>query len=109
MDLFDVTEKSMKAIQHARSGKGPIILHVDTYRYKGHSMSDPATYRSREEVEDIRKNRDPLKNIMMKIPDLNYKEIEIEIIKTINEAAEFAISSEVPSKETLGKHVLCEA
>jgi pyruvate dehydrogenase E1 component alpha subunit len=106
MDLFDVMKKSMEAIRHTRSGQGPTILHVDTYRYRGHSMSDPATYRSREEVETVKKNRDPLRNITMKIPDLNYEAIENEVKEIINEAAEFAISSKVPLEGDLEKYVI---
>jgi pyruvate dehydrogenase E1 component alpha subunit len=114
MDLFDVTEKAKEAVDYTRSGKGPIIIHVDTYRYKGHSMSDPATYRSRAEVDNIKKTRDPIakvKNKLIeeyKVSKPNLEEIEDEILKKIDEAAQFAIDSQVPSDFELEKDVVVE-
>lgn len=63
MDIFDVMEKGAKAVEYVRSGKGPLILEMKTYRYRGHSMSDPAKYRSKEEVDDIRDKRDPIEHL----------------------------------------------
>ena len=60
MDLFEVTKAVAAAAQYCREGNGPIILEMKTYRYRGHSMSDPAKYRTREEVDDVRNNSDPL-------------------------------------------------
>ena len=60
MDVLAVYEASKKAIEHIRSGNGPMLMEVKTYRYRGHSMSDPAKYRSKEEVEDYKENRDPI-------------------------------------------------
>lgn len=60
MDLFEVTKEVHDAAQHCREGKGPIMLEMKTYRYRGHSMSDPAKYRTREEIDDVRNNNDPL-------------------------------------------------
>jgi pyruvate dehydrogenase E1 component alpha subunit len=63
MDVFDVIEKGAKAVEYVRSGKGPLILEMKTYRYRGHSMSDPAKYRSKEEVENVKDKRDPIEHL----------------------------------------------
>lgn len=68
MDVLAVRESAQFAINHCTSGKGPIILETMTYRYSGHSMSDPGTsYRTREEVQDVRQTRDPITSFKEKI------------------------------------------
>ncbi|MDA0902437.1 MAG: pyruvate dehydrogenase (acetyl-transferring) E1 component subunit alpha, partial [Proteobacteria bacterium] len=63
MDLFEVIKEGKKAIDYVRAGNGPVLLEMDTYRYRGHSMSDPATYRSKEEVNSVKANEDPIDNL----------------------------------------------
>ncbi|MDR1488225.1 MAG: pyruvate dehydrogenase (acetyl-transferring) E1 component subunit alpha [Holosporales bacterium] len=102
MNLFDVIDKSKQALEYARRGDGPIIIHTDTYRYKGHSMSDSATYRTREEVDNVRKNRDPVQLVRNFLKNtVNFDEIEEEITKIVLEAAEFAINSTEPDEKEL--------
>jgi pyruvate dehydrogenase E1 component alpha subunit len=67
MDVLDVLEKTEKAVTFVRQNSFPMILHMDTYRYKGHSMSDPGKYRSREEVSTIKQERDPIKTLEAKM------------------------------------------
>lgn len=72
MDVLAVREATKFAIEHCTSGKGPIIMETVTYRYSGHSMSDPGTsYRTREEVQEVRQTRDPLTSFKEKILNAN--------------------------------------
>ncbi len=102
MDVLDVIEKGSKAAKYIRDGKGPYLFDIWTYRYRGHSMSDPAKYRTREELEDVRGNRDCIINFKKYILDNNFvseselKDIENEIKKQMKEVEEFAISSPEP-------------
>ena len=106
MDVIAVRDSAIRAMEYCRSGKGPYILEMKTYRYRGHSMSDPAKYRTRDEVEKIRKNSDPIENIkeLLVKNGLNedeIKNIDSEIKVTIAEAAKFAQESPEPSVEEL--------
>ena len=106
MDVIAVRDSAIRAMEYCRSGKGPYILEMKTYRYRGHSMSDPAKYRTRDEVEKIRKNSDPIENIkeLLAKNGLNedeIKNIDSEIKVTIAEAAKFAQESPEPSVEEL--------
>ena len=115
MDVLDVVEKGSAALDHARSGKGPMILEMKTYRYRGHSMSDPAKYRSKEEVQKMRKESDPIDNLRHTILEADYasedalKDIDKEIKSIVTAAAEFAQQSPEPDEQELFTDVLKEA
>ncbi len=115
MDLFAVREAGEWAVEHARSGKGPTLLHIKTYRYRGHSMSDPAKYRSKEEVETIREQHDPIEKIRgfletnKIVDDEGFKAIDKKIKAMVQEAAEFAQTSPEPEIGELYTDVLIDA
>lgn len=114
MMLLEVIEAAKRATDHARSGKGPYILEFDTYRYRGHSMSDPAKYRSKEEVEGVKEHRDPLDNFRkymietLKIKEASLKAIEDDIKEIVLEAVEFSKTSPEPDPSELYTDVLKE-
>lgn len=99
MDVLAVQKAARIAIDHIRAGNGPYILEMDTYRYRGHSMSDPGKYRNREEIEEIREQRDPierLKKYMSEnsgITEADLDAIDKDIKVIVNESAEFAQTS----------------
>ena len=106
MDVIAVRDAALKAMDYCRSGKGPYILEMKTYRYRGHSMSDPAKYRKRDEVDEIRQNSDPINNIKsildkFGLKDENLKIIDTEIKSIIANAATFAQESPEPSEAEL--------
>jgi pyruvate dehydrogenase E1 component alpha subunit len=106
MDVIAVRDSALKAIDFCRSGKGPYILEMKTYRYRGHSMSDPAKYRTRDEVEEIRQNSDPIENIKtllnkFGLEDETLKIIDSEIKSIVAEAANFAQELLEPSESEL--------
>ena len=110
MNVLAVRDAAEKAAEYCRSGKGPFILEMKTYRYRGHSMSDPAKYRTRNEVDEIRKNSDPIDNIKEILLNSGIKEeelkaIDAEVKLTINEAAKFAQESPEPSIDELFKDI----
>lgn len=114
MDVFAVYEAGLRASEHARSGKGPYILEMKTYRYRGHSMSDPAKYRTKEEVDDVKKNRDPIDHIKTMIEQAGVAEDELkaidnEIKAIVLEAVEFAQTSPEPDASELYTDVYLEA
>ncbi len=106
MDVVAVRDAGAKAAAHCRAGKGPYILEIKTYRYRGHSMSDPAKYRTREEVQKMRAQRDPIESIRSLLvseklsTEEEIKIIDKEIKEIINSCAEYAKESpEVPAEE----------
>ncbi len=115
MDVMAVREAGAKAVAAARAGKGPIILEMQTYRYRGHSMSDPAKYRSKEEVQKMRSEKDPIETLRKTILDGDHvsedglKEIDREVKRVITEAAEFAQNSPEPDPAELYTDILVEA
>ena len=114
MDVLAVKAAGEKAVAHCRSGKGPYILEVVTYRYRGHSMSDPAKYRTREEVQKMRDERDPIEAIRSILMTGNHasetelKAIDKEIKDIVNDAAEFAKASPEPGLGELWTDIYAE-
>ena len=107
MDILAVREAGREAVDHARRGDGPFVLEMKTYRYRGHSMSDPAKYRTREEVDDVREHSDPIKGCESRILEWGYstvedlKAIDKDIKGIVKEAADFATSSPLPEPSEL--------
>ena len=114
MDVLAVREASNIAVAHCRAGKGPYVLEMQTYRYRGHSMSDPAKYRSREEVSKIRSERDPIDRMRVwlldeKVADEDeLKEMDRNIKDIVSDAAEFAQNSPEPDPSELYTDVMVE-
>ena len=114
MDVITVRAAALKAVEHVRAGNGPYILEFDTYRYRGHSMSDPQKYREKSEVEDIREHQDPIENIKKlilgvgKYNEDDFKKIEKEVKEVVNKSAEFAQESPEPDPSELWTDVLIE-
>ena len=114
MEYLKVKEASQRAVEHARSGKGPYILEFDTYRYRGHSMSDPAKYRSKEEVDKVKLERDPVdhfKDLIMKTLKVTEKQIKViddEVKAIVAEAIEFSKTSPEPDPSELYTDILKE-
>ena len=115
MDILAVRAAGRKAAAHCRAGKGPYILEMKTYRYRGHSMADPAKYRSKEEVRKMRKERDCIDNLRTLILDNGVadeaavKDIDRDVKAVVGEAAEFAQTSPQPDPAELHTNVLAEA
>ena len=107
MSVLAVKEAGERAVAHCRAGKGPYILEVKTYRYRGHSMSDPAKYRTREEVQKMKEERDPIEQIRSILltgshaSEDDLKAIDKEIKDIVNESAEFAKTSPEPDLSEL--------
>jgi pyruvate dehydrogenase E1 component alpha subunit len=115
MDVVAVYEAALKAAEHARSGKGPMILEMLTYRYRGHSMSDPAKYRSKEEVDKMRTEHDPISHLRQRLIDEHganddeLKKLERRTRDIVAEAAQFAQECPEPDPSELWTDVLAEA
>ena len=115
MDVLAVKAAGDRAVAHCRAGEGPILVEMKTYRYRGHSMSDPAKYRSRDEVQRVRQQRDPIDHLRRRlietegVPEARFKEIDREIKAIIAEAAEFAQNSPEPDPAELYTDVLVDA
>jgi pyruvate dehydrogenase E1 component alpha subunit len=110
MDVLDVYGATMEAVARARAGDGPSLIEAVTYRFRGHSMSDPAEYRSKRE-ERIWQERDPIKNLRRRLltekraTESKLTEVENEVVSTIDDAIKFADESPEPSMDELGKGV----
>ena len=106
MDVRAVKAAGDKAVAWCREGKGPYILEMQTYRYRGHSMSDPAKYRTREEVDKVRHDQDPIEQVRNrllaeKVSEADLKAIDAEVRDIVNEAAEFAQHDPEPDASEL--------
>jgi pyruvate dehydrogenase E1 component alpha subunit len=112
MNVLEVRDAAAKAIKHARDGKGPMILEMKTYRYRGHSMSDPAKYRSRDEVTKTRSERDPIDAVRHQLLDKGWadeadlKALDKEIKEIVKDAADFSLESPEPDPSELWTDVL---
>lgn len=114
MDVLAVREATRFAIEHATSGKGPILMEMATYRYSGHSMSDPGTsYRSRDEIQEVRQKRDPITSFKEKIinaglaTEAEIKAIDMEVKKEVDEATKKARGDSGIKVEELTYDIYC--
>ena len=114
MDVLAVKEAGLKAAAHCREGNGPYCLEVMTYRYRGHSMSDPAKYRTRDEVQKMRENRDPINHVRDLLVEGGHateddlKAIDKEIKAIVAEAAQFSQDSPEPALGELWTDIVME-
>lgn len=112
MDVRAVRDAAERALQWCRDGKGPYILEMQTYRYRGHSMSDPAKYRSKDEVQKMREEHDPIEQVRArllakwKLTEDDLKKVDGEIREVVNEAAEFATHDPEPDPSELWTDIL---
>jgi pyruvate dehydrogenase E1 component alpha subunit len=115
MDVRAVLAAGRRAIEWARAGKGPYILEMQTYRYRGHSMSDPAKYRSKDEVQRMREEHDPIEQVRRrllenwKVSEEELKAIDAKVREVVNDSADFAISDPEPDASELWTDVLLDA
>jgi pyruvate dehydrogenase E1 component alpha subunit len=113
MDVLAVRGAATVALEWVRSGKGPILLELKTYRYRGHSMSDPAKYRSRDEVQAVRDKSDPIEAVKRElasagVTEADLKKTDDEIKRIVVEAADFAEQSPEPDSSELYTDILVE-
>lgn len=114
MDVLAVREAGARAVERARAGEGPMILEMVTYRYRGHSMSDPAKYRTKEEVQKVRAEQDPIDRLRARLAEdkimdeAGAKALDREVREIVNAAAEFAQNSPEPDPSELWTDVLSD-
>ena len=111
MDVRAVKAAGDKAVQWCRDGKGPFILEMQTYRYRGHSMSDPAKYRTREEVDKVRHDQDPIEQVRNRLLALgmneqDLKKVDADVREIVNAAADFAQNDKEPDPSELWTDIL---
>ena len=114
MDVLTVRNAARQAIDYIRDGNGPYILEVKTYRYRGHSMSDPAKYRTKDEVNQYKQDHDPIQSVKAMLLEKGVSEDDIKAVdkdikSIVNEAAQFAQESPEPHADELWTDVLVEA
>ena len=113
MDVVAVKEAGERAVAYCREGKGPYLLEMKTYRYRGHSMSDPAKYRTREEVQRMREQSDPIETarrmlLGQGVTEADLKRVDDEVKAIVQDAADFAQQSPEPPESELWTDVLVE-
>jgi len=114
MDVRAVKAAGDKAVEWCKSGKGPFILEMETYRYRGHSMSDPAKYRTKDEVQKMRSEQDPIEQVKQRLIEKkwadedNLKQIDKQIRETVSKSAEFAQSDPEPDTSELMTDIYLE-
>jgi pyruvate dehydrogenase E1 component alpha subunit len=112
MDVRAVKAAADKAVKWCKEGNGPYILEMQTYRYRGHSMSDPAKYRTRDEVQKVRTEQDPIEQVRARLLEKKWasedslKKIDSEVRDVVNDAAEFATNDPEPDPAELWTDVL---
>ena len=112
MDVRAVKAAADRALDFCRSGNGPIILEMQTYRYRGHSMSDPAKYRSRDEVQKMRDEQDPIEQVRKRLlsqhgmNEDDLKQVDARIRTVVNEASDFATHDSEPDPAELWTDIL---
>ena len=114
MDVLEVRQAAEMALPYVREGNGPVLMELNTYRYRGHSMSDPAKYRTRDEVKDMREHNDPIERAKKELLDMGVSEDDLkaldkEVRGKVGEAADFAESSPEPQAAELYTDVLVES
>ncbi|HVB90219.1 MAG TPA: thiamine pyrophosphate-dependent enzyme, partial [Beijerinckiaceae bacterium] len=115
MDVRAVAAAGQRAMDVCRAGKGPYILEMQTYRYRGHSMSDPAKYRPKEEVQKMREEHDPIEQVRARLlrgkqaSEDELKQIDARVRALIAEAAEFATNDPEPDPSELWTDILLDA
>lgn len=114
MNVEAVYKAAKQAMDHCRSGQGPFLLEMETYRYRGHSMSDPAKYRPRSEVDEMRSHHDPIERLKAELvkkgyPEEAFKLLDREVKEIAQEAADFAQESPLPDEKELWTDILVEA
>ena len=115
MDVAKVKAAGDAAVASCRAGNGPVLLEMKTYRYRGHSMSDPAKYRTRDEVQRVRERRDPIDQLRKRLirgrraTEADFKDIDAEVKGIVADATDFAQSSPEPEPSELFTDVLVDA
>jgi pyruvate dehydrogenase E1 component alpha subunit len=114
MDVLEVRQSAEVAFAHVRAGNGPVLMELNTYRYRGHSMSDPAKYRTREEVQDQREHNDPIERAKKELVERGVsedalKDTDKRIRAAVSESADFAENSPEPPPSDLYTDVLVES
>ena len=106
-DVEAVYKSTRQALEHARSGKGPVFVHLDTARFSGHYIGDPQVYRRKEEPRELRETRDPITILRERLglPDDEFEELDAEVTEIVEAAVEFAKAGTDPSPEDALKNI----